>query len=124
MTVADKVKRFFHDAGIHSTTIQYEYWNDEEHDRLMKKNENGEEMKASCLLSCLDEVCETKTCCTKESIRNEGILNTNNKNNELRTTTDADEVRIEMSKEETPRRSTSDNVENGKVNQGYHVEKF
>ncbi|CAF1398456.1 unnamed protein product, partial [Adineta ricciae] len=55
MTVADKVKRFFHDAGIHSTTIQYEYWNDEERDRLVGKNEVDGEMKASCLLSCPDE---------------------------------------------------------------------
>ncbi|CAF1611240.1 unnamed protein product, partial [Adineta ricciae] len=80
MTVADKVKRFFHDAGIHSTTIQYEYWNDEEHDRLMKKNENGEEMKASCLLSCPDEVCETKTCCTKDSIRSNAVYSVVNMN--------------------------------------------
>ena len=124
MTVADKVKRFFHDAGIHSTTIQYEYWTDEEHDRLVEKNEGGGGMKASCLLSCPDEVCETKTCCTKDLIRNEGILNTNRNNNQLGRMEDTAEVRIEMGKEETSRRNTNDDVEHGKENHGYYAEKF
>ncbi|CAF1232126.1 unnamed protein product [Rotaria sp. Silwood1] len=76
MAVANKVKRFFHGVGIHSTTIQYECSDDERQDYLVKKNKKDDESKSAevdCLLGCPDESCDTKTCCTKDSIRTDAI---------------------------------------------------
>ena len=66
MTVATKVKKFFHSAGIHSTTIQYESEIDEQ--------------EKDCLLYCPDESCESQTCCSKDLIRTDGISKTTNNN--------------------------------------------
>jgi solute carrier family 30 (zinc transporter), member 1 len=78
MLVADKVKRFFHGVGIHSTTMQYEYQNNEYPNPLMQSiNESGFSKPASeCLLRCVDDSCDKQTCCTKDSIRINSVLNT------------------------------------------------
>jgi solute carrier family 30 (zinc transporter), member 1 len=83
MTVADKVKRFFHTMGIHSTTIQYEYQNDEIQTCLETDSDEIEKPKPSqidCLLSCTDDACNTQTCCTKDSIRSNAMLSASNEN--------------------------------------------
>lgn len=49
MSIASKVKEFFHNEGIHSTTIQLEF-----------VDSTGED--STCLLEC-EEVCSRKTCC-------------------------------------------------------------
>ena len=66
MTVATKVKKFFHSAGIHSTTIQYESEIDEQ--------------EKDCLLYCPDESCESHTYCSKDLSRTDVISKTTNNN--------------------------------------------
>ena len=117
MTVADKVRNFFHSVGIHSTTIQYEQQDDESEDNLIHNTKEGDESKLTqtdCLLSCPDEVCGTKTCCTKDSIRTDAMLNANNNNNRTQSKS-ISEVRLEMPGEDT---------HVGTSNSGFVLEKF
>ena len=55
MTVATKVKKFFHDIGVHSTTIQYE-------SEITELGNN----KINCLVNCPDKLCENQTCCRND----------------------------------------------------------
>jgi len=56
MSIAEKVKVFFHDEGIHSTTIQPEFSED---------TENGSPTDNRCLLCCPED-CQKMTCCRNE----------------------------------------------------------
>lgn len=84
MTVADKVKKFFHSIGIHSVTIQYEC-DDEllpnEQSPITASNQTNsnptEKIPGDCLLRCENDECETQTCCTKDSDRTNTLLNAN-----------------------------------------------
>lgn len=79
MSVADKVKKFFHSIGIHSITIQYEVdeyqrTNPEQQQQQTTNatatNENStDKIAGDCLLRCENEECDTQTCCTKSSDR-------------------------------------------------------
>ncbi|RWS00590.1 zinc transporter 1-like protein [Dinothrombium tinctorium] len=56
MQIAEKVKEFFHNAGIHSTTIQPEF--------IDLENEYHKENEASCVLDCPQNTsCVAQTCC-------------------------------------------------------------
>ena len=62
MSVAEKVKQFFHSIGIHSVTIQYEH------------EEETATLVGDCLLRCENNTCETQTCCTVDSVRSNARL--------------------------------------------------
>jgi hypothetical protein len=97
MSVADKVKKFFHSIGIHSITIQYECDDDTNKNNQpttttatttttisqQTNNNPNEENKIAgdCLLRCENDECDTQTCCTKDSDRTNILLNNNNNNN-------------------------------------------
>lgn len=62
MQIAEKVKKFFHNEGIHSTTIQPEFV------ELSEADTNGEVIKgtADCYLDCPPDDknnCAPQTCC-------------------------------------------------------------
>ena len=80
MQVADKVKRFFHSVGIHSTTMQYEYQNDDPAASLLQDGNERDASKSAdeCLLRCADDSCEKQTCCTKDTIRKNAVSKTMN----------------------------------------------
>jgi solute carrier family 30 (zinc transporter), member 1 len=76
MIVADQVKRFFHTEGIHSTTIQFEYQHDEKQTHLaanINEHEKSHSAKIACLLCCMDDACNTQTCCTRDLIHRNAI---------------------------------------------------
>ncbi|CAF1091014.1 unnamed protein product [Rotaria magnacalcarata] len=82
MTVAEKVKKFFHSIGIHSVTIQYECDDDLKTERqplttiTNEANSNStDKIPGDCLLRCENDECETQACCTKSSDRNNILLN-------------------------------------------------
>ena len=68
MTVAEKVKKFFHSIGIHSVTIQYEYEDEDERTALLVADPTSK-IPGDCLLRCENNTCETQTCCTVDSVR-------------------------------------------------------
>ena len=55
MLIANKIKRFFHDEGIHSTTIQPEFIEDHPSEK-------------ECALECgeNEKSCAAQKCCTKK----------------------------------------------------------
>lgn len=56
MQIAERVKQFFHDEGIHSTTIQPEFVN------IIGETESGD--KEDCVLDCPENTnCVAQTCC-------------------------------------------------------------
>ncbi len=127
MAVASKVRGFFHRIGIHSTTIQYEQQDDESQDHLINNNKESDGSKLTqidCLLSCPDEACGTKTCCTKDSIRTDGMLNTNNNNRAQNKSTNALEVCIETTGKQSLTHTTNDETRIGAANNGFIPEKF
>jgi zinc transporter 1 len=127
MTVANKVRGFFHRIGIHSTTIQYEQQDDENQNYLINNNKESDKSKLTqidCLLSCPDEACGTKTCCTKDSMRTDGILNTNNNNRAQKKSANALQVSVEMTDEQSHTRTTNDDTRIGASNDGFIPEKF
>ncbi|CAH1257025.1 SLC30A1 [Branchiostoma lanceolatum] len=75
MLIAEKIKEFFHNEGIHSTTIQPEFV--EPYDEMFL-NANLSQSDA-CFLACAPEKnCVTKTCCGKPGVENkEGIRQRN-----------------------------------------------
>jgi hypothetical protein len=94
MSVADKVKKFFHSIGIHSITIQYEC--DDDHITSINQlsltttvvfretnSNDANKIAGDCLLRCENEECDTQTCCTKTSDRTSILLNNNNHNNSM-----------------------------------------
>lgn len=63
--VAHKVKTFFHDEGIHSTTFQPEFTEE------TPGEESTEEMKRDCALECgPDKTCFENTCCSNKLKKN------------------------------------------------------
>lgn len=68
MSVAEKVKKFFHSIGIHSVTIQYEYEDQTDEIPLVQSDSLGK-VRGDCLLRCANNTCETQTCCTADSVR-------------------------------------------------------
>jgi zinc transporter 1 len=89
MSVADKVKKFFHSIGIHSVTIQYEcddYMKiPNQQTTLPQRNnsDNQDKIAGDCLLRCENDECDTQTCCTKNSDRTNILINTNDNNNTM-----------------------------------------
>ena len=52
-TTANRIKEFFHNEGIHSTTIQIEYEKNDDVDR-----------RGPCMVVCsLDSACDEMMCC-------------------------------------------------------------
>ena len=82
MSVADKVKKFFHSIGIHSVTIQYEY--DDETNNVTENSTttspqlttDNQRIAGDCLLRCENDECDTQSCCTKINDRTNTLLNT------------------------------------------------
>lgn len=80
MSVADKVKKFFHSIGIHSITMQYEFEDNQQIPLLSTNIDEQTKIIGDCLLRCDDNACDTQTCCTIKSARSETLLNTNQDN--------------------------------------------
>lgn len=63
MKIAEKVKEFFHNEGIHSTTIQPEFCEYKEY----TDNDEGGEQTEDCVLDCPrindNNECVLNTCC-------------------------------------------------------------
>jgi len=99
MAVANKVRNFFHGIDIHSTTIQYEQ-QDSEYQAHLIHNTNGNSEtnlnSSDCLLSCPEEACSTKACCTKDLIRTNGMLNISNNRSAQITPTSSSAIRLEI----------------------------
>lgn len=89
MPVADKVKRFFHAMGIHSTTIQYEYENNDRQTLSLNNNNNDNhimpELTEECLLRCRNRACDTLACCAKDSISFDTVVRRNKNDNDIQT---------------------------------------
>ena len=85
MSVADKVKKFFHSIGIHSVTIQYECDEDNKSEDQQSRTTtvspqpqtDENKIAGDCLLRCENDECDTQTCCTKSSDRTNILLNNN-----------------------------------------------
>jgi len=81
MKIAEKVKEFFHNEGIHSTTIQPEFVEIEALNNIntdgIIKNVNVSNSQDCCALDCptTDEGCTRATCC-----QNNNKVSTNNFN--------------------------------------------
>ncbi|XP_019621283.1 PREDICTED: zinc transporter 1-like [Branchiostoma belcheri] len=74
MLIAEKIKEFFHNEGIHSTTIQPEFV--QPYDEMFL-NANLSQSDA-CFLACAPEKnCFTKTCCGKPGVENKEIRQRN-----------------------------------------------
>ncbi len=103
MSVANKVKHFFHLMGIHSTTIQYEY--DGEDRQILPSNNNADahtepKLIGDCLLRCTTDACDTLTCCTNKTISSNKALSANNSSNDVqRPTTESCETSTELKDE-------------------------
>ena len=68
MGIANSIKKFFHDEGIHSTTIQPEFIRDHESDVSSDKE---------CVLECgLDQNCAAQKCCPGDDLRKTVIVTT------------------------------------------------
>ena len=53
-STANKIKEYFHNEGIHSTTIQIEY----------EKNDDGFDRRGPCMVVCsIDSACDEMMCC-------------------------------------------------------------
>lgn len=128
MTIADKVRNFFHSVGIHSTTIQYEQQDNESQINLTDKEEEyggAISSHSDCLLSCPGEACNTKTCCTKDSIRANRMLNINNNNNRTENdTTNPLEIRVEIINEQKNTPHNKDTTFMGITNSEFVAETF
>ncbi|CAF1053385.1 unnamed protein product [Adineta ricciae] len=75
MSVADKVKKFFHLIGIHSVTMQYECDDDYHQTPTLHRTSFSEtKIAGDCLLRCDDNACDTQTCCTIVSARSNTLL--------------------------------------------------
>jgi zinc transporter 1 len=84
MSVADKVKQFFHSIGIHSVTIQYECDDDTKSNNqqptTISPQVDEKKIAGDCLLRCENDECDTQTCCTKSSDRTNILLNNKDDN--------------------------------------------
>lgn len=70
MSVAEKVKKFFHSIGIHSTTMQYEC-DDSQPTPLLHRahDDDASRVAGDCLLRCETDACNPHICCTIASTR-------------------------------------------------------
>lgn len=69
MSVAEKVKKFFHSIGIHSATMQYECKDDRPTPMLTRANGDPSKVAGDCLLRCENDACDNHTCCSLASAR-------------------------------------------------------
>ncbi|KAK5643063.1 hypothetical protein RI129_006908 [Pyrocoelia pectoralis] len=63
MRIAEKVKEFFHNEGIHSTTIQPEFIDYREYPESAEENEQTEDCILDCPRSTSSDTCILNTCC-------------------------------------------------------------
>ncbi|CAF2132475.1 unnamed protein product [Rotaria magnacalcarata] len=78
MSVAEKVKNFFHSIGIHSVTMQYEHDADDPRTSFLTREVDSlSKLAGDCLLRCENNSCETQTCCTVKSVRSNTLLQAN-----------------------------------------------
>jgi zinc transporter 1 len=103
MSVANKVKHFFHLMGIHSTTIQYEYDGEDIQTPPSNNNTNAHtepKLIGDCLLRCTTDACDTLTCCVNKPVPSDKVLNSNNSSNDVqRPTTGSGETSKELNDE-------------------------
>jgi zinc transporter 1 len=73
MSIADKVKKFFHSKGIHSITVQYEC--DSAHQTPLPSSSTDDQTKLAndCLLRCGNPACDNQACCTIKSARSDTL---------------------------------------------------
>lgn len=125
MPVADKVKHFFHSMGIHSTTIQYEYDNDDVRSPILNNsndNQTTSNVSGACLLRCANDTCDTLTCCTKDLIDFDTATNTNsNENSTQRSTIIPLETRTDQNDEQNHEHSFHTHVSR---NESHEFSKF
>ena len=76
MSVAEKVKKFFHSIGIHSTTMQFECRDDRPTPLLIRANENSLKVTGDCLLRCDNDACDNHACCSVALARSNMLVNT------------------------------------------------
>lgn len=69
MSVAEKVKKFFHSIGIHSATMQYECDDSQPTPLLNRAHDNTPRQAGDCLLRCENDACDSHACCTIASAR-------------------------------------------------------
>ncbi|XP_078586582.1 proton-coupled zinc antiporter SLC30A1-like [Branchiostoma floridae x Branchiostoma japonicum] len=101
MLIAEKIKEFFHNEGIHSTTIQPEFV--EPYDEMFL-NANLSQSDA-CFLTCAPEKnCLTKTCCGKPGLEaNKDVRQRNGRGMENDVVNDPVMVRVVTSNSQTVR---------------------
>lgn len=63
MKIAEKVKEFFHNEGIHSTTIQPEFIDYQDYPRSSADTEQTEDCVLDCPKSTPNDTCVHNTCC-------------------------------------------------------------
>lgn len=63
MKIAEKVKEFFHNEGIHSTTIQPEFIDYQDYTRASDDVEQTEDCVLDCPKTTDNETCVQNTCC-------------------------------------------------------------
>lgn len=75
MKIAEKVKEFFHNEGIHSTTIQPEFIEIETANNILgtdgiSNSLNGSNPQDCCALDCpiTEEGCVKATCCQNNKV--------------------------------------------------------
>lgn len=125
MPVADKVKHFFHSMGIHSTTIQYEYDNDDTQNLVLNNSNDNHtipNVSGQCLLRCANDACDTLTCCAKDLIDFDTTTNTNNNDSSRQGSTIIPiEARISLENEHNREHSYHTHTSTNELNQ---TEKF
>lgn len=79
MQIAEKVKEFFHNEGIHSTTIQPEFVDIESIDYKVKDDDSD------CVLDCPDKSgnCIAQTCCGPQKGKSDSAKSSNGLLNQL-----------------------------------------
>lgn len=82
MAIANQLKEFFHNEGIHSTTIQPEFI---EHMELSDAEMADDEFLQDCILEC-DPNCAAGMCCSNSASNDNNQQSTNTKNSTNRTT--------------------------------------
>lgn len=65
----ENLKKFFHDEGIHSTTIQPEFMDE------INQNQKDLNIDTKCLLPCIQDSCKYRSCCSKNNASNENTTN-------------------------------------------------
>lgn len=63
MKIAEKVKEFFHNEGIHSTTIQPEFVDYQDYPKSSDEGSLPEDCVLDCPKGTPSETCAKNTCC-------------------------------------------------------------